>query len=115
MPLSSGPTLFLAPSPIEWQGRHFLKDCSPAAASCARAAPVSITVAAASAARPNPTFIPCAPPQETRHGLCYRMIRGDGQILPAICVRRQMACYRRECKDSRERRDVGEDAGGGSG
>ncbi len=27
MPLSSGPTLFFAPSPIEWQGKHFLNDC----------------------------------------------------------------------------------------
>src|SRR5215210_7872969 len=37
MPLSTGPTLFLAPSPTEWQGRHFLKEFSPAARSCADA------------------------------------------------------------------------------
>src|SRR5262249_32274147 len=36
-PLSSGPTLFFAPSPTEWHGRHFLNDCSPAPTSCARA------------------------------------------------------------------------------
>src|SRR5882724_12856131 len=36
-PLSTGPTLFLAPSPTEWQGRHFLNEFSPAATSCARA------------------------------------------------------------------------------
>src|SRR4051795_578344 len=41
MPLSSGPTLFFAPSPIEWQGRHLLKDVLPAAASCASAADAS--------------------------------------------------------------------------
>src|SRR5882672_2849605 len=35
IPLSSGPTLFLAPSPIAWQGRHLLNEVLPAAASCA--------------------------------------------------------------------------------
>src|ERR1700756_3828978 len=35
MPLSTGPTLFLAPSPIAWQARHLLNDVLPAAASCA--------------------------------------------------------------------------------
>src|SRR5436190_12739871 len=34
-PFSSGPTLFLAPSPVEWQGRHLLNDVLPAATSCA--------------------------------------------------------------------------------
>src|SRR5665647_669727 len=38
MPLSSGPTLFLAPSPIAWQAMHLLKEVLPAAASCASAA-----------------------------------------------------------------------------
>src|SRR3984893_14285609 len=38
MPLSSGPTLFLAPSPIAWQARHLLNEVLPAAASCASAA-----------------------------------------------------------------------------
>src|SRR5258708_7248116 len=37
MPLSSGPTLFLAPSPIAWQARHLLNEVLPAAASCASA------------------------------------------------------------------------------
>ena len=36
-PFSSGPTLFLAPSPIAWQARHLLKEVLPAAASCASA------------------------------------------------------------------------------
>src|SRR6476659_7645458 len=35
MPLSSGPTLFLAPSPIAWQARHLLNEVLPAVASCA--------------------------------------------------------------------------------
>src|ERR1700730_14863580 len=48
-PLSSGPTLFFAPSPTEWQGRHFLNDCSPAATSCAEAA--AVEAASAIAAR----------------------------------------------------------------
>src|SRR3982074_600226 len=37
-PLSSGPTLFLAPAPIAWQAMHLLNDVLPAAASCASAA-----------------------------------------------------------------------------
>src|SRR5882757_11403304 len=37
-PLSCGPTLFLAPSPIAWQAKHLLNDVLPAAASCASAA-----------------------------------------------------------------------------
>ena len=36
-PFSSGPTLFLAPSPIAWQARHLLNEVLPAAASCASA------------------------------------------------------------------------------
>src|ERR1700730_13899214 len=50
-PLSSGPTLFFAPSPTEWHGRHFLNDCSPAATSCAEAAAVEAasTIAARTA------------------------------------------------------------------
>src|SRR5437868_12994281 len=39
-PLSTGPTLFFAPSPTAWHARHFLNDCSPAATSCAATAPV---------------------------------------------------------------------------
>ena len=34
-PLSSGPTLFLAPAPIAWQAMHLLNDVLPAATSCA--------------------------------------------------------------------------------
>src|ERR1700694_5801388 len=37
-PLSTGPTLFLAPSPTAWQGRHFLNEFSPAARSWLNAA-----------------------------------------------------------------------------
>src|SRR5689334_714438 len=36
-PLSTGPTLFLAPSPMAWQARHLLNEVLPAAASCASA------------------------------------------------------------------------------
>src|SRR5688572_15038780 len=36
-PFNSGPTLFLAPSPIAWQARHLLNEVLPAAASCASA------------------------------------------------------------------------------
>src|SRR5580704_16058028 len=39
MPLSGGPSLILALGPMSWQGEHNrLNTCSPAAASCARAA-----------------------------------------------------------------------------
>src|SRR6266850_807346 len=37
-PLSTGPTLFLAPSPTAWQARHLLNEVLPAATSCASAA-----------------------------------------------------------------------------
>src|SRR5262245_44935246 len=41
MPLSGGPSLTLASGPMSWQGEHNrLNTCSPAAASCANAAPV---------------------------------------------------------------------------
>src|SRR5215216_772468 len=46
-PLSTGPTLFLASSPTEWHGRHFLNDCSPAATSWANAPPVEAASTAA--------------------------------------------------------------------
>src|SRR6266852_385368 len=46
-PLSSGPTLFLASAPTAWQGRHFLKDVSPAATSWAWAFAPDTTKAAA--------------------------------------------------------------------
>src|SRR6266404_37909 len=36
-PLSCGPTLFWAPSPIAWQAMHLLKAVLPVAASCASA------------------------------------------------------------------------------
>src|SRR5262249_1777862 len=55
-PLSSGPTLFFAPSPTEWQGRHFLNDCSPAATSCAEAA--AVEAASANAARTTGLITP---------------------------------------------------------
>src|SRR5262245_32859628 len=46
MPLSNGPTLFLAPSPTAWQAMHFvLNDRSPASRSCASKAPVVATSA----------------------------------------------------------------------
>src|SRR6185437_5122261 len=40
-PFSTGPTLFLAPSPTAWQARHLLNEVLPAAASCA-SAPVAV-------------------------------------------------------------------------
>src|SRR5438128_1323708 len=49
-PFSNGPTLFLASAPTEWQGKHFLKEFSPAARSCADALPTAVratTVASA--------------------------------------------------------------------
>ena len=49
-PLSSGPTLFLAPSPIAWQARHLLNDDLPAAASCASAADAAADLETAEAA-----------------------------------------------------------------
>src|SRR3981189_2483011 len=40
-PLSGGPSLTFAPSPMSWQGeQNRLKTCSPAAASCAKVVPV---------------------------------------------------------------------------
>src|SRR5215510_7923006 len=49
-PLSTGPTLFLAPSPTAWQARHLLNDVLPASASCASALEaVAIEVTATSA------------------------------------------------------------------
>src|ERR1700722_12140837 len=45
-PLSTGPTMFLAPSPIWWQILHLEKTFSPAAASCAAAAPTEARSAA---------------------------------------------------------------------
>src|SRR5215472_7226035 len=44
MPLSGGPSLILASAPTSWQGRHLANDCSPAATSCASAAPVEATI-----------------------------------------------------------------------
>ena len=49
-PFSSGPTLFLAPSPIAWQARHLLNEVLPAAASCAcapDAAAIAVTTTSA--------------------------------------------------------------------
>ena len=46
IPLSSGPTLFLAPSPIAWHGRHLLNEDLPAATSCASAPEAAADVAA---------------------------------------------------------------------
>src|ERR1043165_6515453 len=43
-PLSTGPTLFLASSPTEWHGRHFLNEFSPAARSCAEAQALDATI-----------------------------------------------------------------------
>src|SRR5262249_3319243 len=41
MPLRGGPSLVLASAPTSWQGEHKRRNtCSPAAASCAKAAPV---------------------------------------------------------------------------
>src|SRR4051812_38822383 len=51
-PFRTGPTPFLAVSPIWWQARHFRNTFSPAAASCANDAPVDrITAAPAARAR----------------------------------------------------------------
>ena len=44
-PFCSGPTLFCAAGPMEWHGRHLRNDFSPAATSCAQAAPgLALTV-----------------------------------------------------------------------
>src|ERR1700722_8708969 len=40
IPFSSGPILFWAPTPMEWQARHLRNDVSPAPTSCASAADV---------------------------------------------------------------------------
>src|SRR6185295_5397540 len=40
-PFSTGPTLFLAPSPTAWQARHLLNEVLPASASCATALEVA--------------------------------------------------------------------------
>src|SRR5262252_9183426 len=48
MPLSGGPSLTLASSPMSWQGEHNrLNTCSPAAASCAKLDPVEAASAIA--------------------------------------------------------------------
>src|SRR5215510_13316208 len=44
-PLSTGPTLFLAPSPTAWQARHLLNDVLPASASCASALEAAVVAA----------------------------------------------------------------------
>src|SRR4029453_3627546 len=46
MPLSSGPSLFLASAPTSWQARHFLNTSAPSSAlpSCATAVPKAPTV-----------------------------------------------------------------------
>src|SRR5215216_5950236 len=49
-PFSTGPTLFLASAPTEWQGRHFLNEFSPAARSCAKALPAGARATTAASA-----------------------------------------------------------------
>src|SRR6266581_9206611 len=60
IPFNSGPTLFLAPSPMAWQARHLLNDDLPAAASCAIAVEaVAVTVRIISAPKVS-FFIGCS-------------------------------------------------------
>src|SRR5580704_6531625 len=47
MPSSSGPILFCASSPIEWQGRHLWNEISPLATSSADAVQVDAAIHAA--------------------------------------------------------------------
>src|SRR5580698_4837369 len=46
-PFSSGPILFCASSPMEWQGRHLWNEISPLAASCADAVQADAAINAA--------------------------------------------------------------------
>src|SRR5260370_27073923 len=60
MPLSSGPTLFLAPAPIAWQAMHLLNEVLPAATSCASAADAAIDDAMTTSALNVSLFMVCS-------------------------------------------------------
>src|SRR3981189_911257 len=60
MPLSSGPTLFLAPSPTAWQAMHLLNDVLPAAASCASAGDAAAIEGMAASAGRGSFFMRCS-------------------------------------------------------
>src|ERR1043165_10054479 len=75
-PLSTGPTLFLASAPTEWQGRHFLNEFSPAARSCAEALPTAaIRIAATAQAFISNSMIADVPPMVRYIGLVGMMLR----------------------------------------
>src|SRR5882757_6218057 len=60
MPFSSGPTLFLAPSPIAWQARHLLNEALPAVASCADAPDTAINEVTTTSELKISVFIGCS-------------------------------------------------------
>src|SRR5215813_3059691 len=59
-PLSTGPTLFLAPSPMAWQARHLLNEVFPASASCASALEAAVNEVTTTSAFKIGVFMWCS-------------------------------------------------------